>query len=182
MDFLVAAGQTYWQIMPLGHQLRGHPTHHTAFARNVGLISPKSWSNQDGSLSPTFGAVGAFVGIDAARLADGLRTFKGIKRRLETDQGLRHDYEAIVASRSPWLDDYALFVALKDAHEGAPWTSWSRKLATREPRTIARARREHADRIEEQRFLQYSLRQWRDSKTMRTSAASDPRNLPIFVA
>ncbi len=193
VDFLVAAGQTYWQIMPLcPPSYGGSPYASTsAFAGNISLISPEKLV-ESGLLAESDlpeAIVRTPDVVDFAKIESTKRrwlepAFRTFKRRLETDGGLTHDYESILASRSPWLDDYALFVALKDAHEGAPWTSWSRKLATREPRAIARARREHADRIEEQRFLQYLFfRQWWDLKDHANQrGVRILGDLPIFVA
>ena len=55
-----------------------------------------------------------------------------------------------------WLDDYALFVALKDAYNGAGWTSWDAALVRREPAALADAHRSLADVIEQERHMKCS--------------------------
>src|SRR5262245_31296154 len=174
VDFLAAAGQSFWQIMPLGPpSYGGSPYASTsAFAGNIALISPEKLvvsgllteSDLHEASDFTPGAVD-FAKVESTKRRWLERGFGAFRDRLKTDAALKHHYESLVASLAPWLDDYALFAAMKDVHEGAPWTSWSPRLATREPRAIARARREHADRIEEQRFFQYLFfSQWRDLK------------------
>jgi 4-alpha-glucanotransferase len=83
-----------------------------------------------------------------------------------------------------WLDDYALYAALKDAHDGAPWTDWNDALVHRDPDALARAREEHATAIRRHVFWQYLFqRQW--SAVQAYCHARDIRifgDLPIYVA
>src|SRR5262249_7066006 len=104
--------------------------------------------------------------------------------RVQGDQGLRQDYERVLAAASSWLDDYALFAALKDRHDGASWWTWEAALAHREPGALAEARRELADGIAAHRFFQYLfLRQWLDLKGhANAQGVKVIGDVPMFVA
>jgi len=83
-----------------------------------------------------------------------------------------------------WLDDYALFMALKGAHAGAPWVEWERELVERQPAALAAARRDLAGPILAHQFMQFQFfRQWADLKryanARRIQIIGD---VPIFVA
>jgi 4-alpha-glucanotransferase len=74
---------------------------------------------------------------------------------------LRAEYAAFLARERGWLDDFALFMALKSANGGAAWTDWPPELALRERGAMDRAADELADAIEQQRFRQFLFsRQW----------------------
>ena len=60
--------------------------------------------------------------------------------------------------QSGWLEDYALFMALKDAHGGRSWSEWEPKLAMREPKALEEARKELAEEVRFYQFLQYLFR------------------------
>ena len=83
-----------------------------------------------------------------------------------------------------WLEDFTLFMALKDSHSGAPWTEWGEGLARRQPEALARARRDLATMVEDHALQQYWFHlQW---TTLRDQARQlDVRlvgDLPIYVA
>jgi len=193
IDFLAGAGQSFWQVMPLGPPDQGGSPYAStsAFAGNVSLISPERLLEHrllaESSLHET--AEPASDRVDHAKAAAHKRrlleqAFQTFKRRIRGDGDLRRDYEDIVESLSSWLDDYALYAALKDAHGSADWRAWSPGLALRQPEAVAAARRDLADRIEEQRFFQYVFaRQWLDLKRHANRAGIRIiGDLPIFVA
>ena len=60
-----------------------------------------------------------------------------------------------MSAQAAWLDDYALFMALKDAHEGASWQTWESDLVLRTPAALAKARRMCANNIGRQKFAQF---------------------------
>jgi 4-alpha-glucanotransferase len=173
-------------------RLRGSPYASTsAFAGNISLISPEKLvesafliqSDLDETIDLAPGPVDfAKVECHKRRLLE--RAFHTFSDRLQADGDLRSDYATVVDSLSTWLEDYALYAALKDAHEGSEWCSWSAELAMREQDAIAQARRDLAERIEEQRFFQYLFfRQWLDLKRHANQAGIRILgDLPIFVA
>src|SRR6056297_388904 len=71
------------------------------------------------------------------------------------DPGAREAFATFERDHAEWLDDYALFMALKDAHGGRPWNAWDEGLRDRHPDTLARARDEHADAVRRHRTWQF---------------------------
>lgn len=92
------------------------------------------------------------------------------------------DYEEF--RQRPWLDDYAAFAALKEAHGQIPWTDWDEDLALRKPRALASARRRLTNEIERHRVIQYLFfRQWEKLRSACHAAGIGLiGDLPIFVA
>ena len=73
----------------------------------------------------------------------------------------RDAFDAFCRNTCAWLDEFALFMALKEAHNNVMWTLWERALALREPTAIERVRNELRDEIECNKFIQYEFeRQW----------------------
>ena len=93
-------------------------------------------------------------------------------------------YQAFVGSHVGWLEDYALFMALKQAHGGSAWTDWERGVASRDPDALARSRAQLADSIEHYRVEQYLFySQWGAlHKAARSRGISIMGDLPIYVA
>jgi 4-alpha-glucanotransferase len=193
VDFLAAAGQTFWQIMPLGPTGYGGSPYATtsAFAGNVSLVSPEGLlasgllDDSDLERLPSFAESHVGHGEVAASKRTLLeKAFHHFKGRRPGDRVLRRDYERILAPVSGWLEDYALYAALKDCHDGAAWWTWEPALARREPTALATARRDLGDSIEAHRFFQYVfLRQWlelRDYANRRGLRVIG--DVPIFVA
>ncbi len=74
---------------------------------------------------------------------------------------LRDEFEQFAAERADWLDDYALFMALKDTRPGTTWNRWPRELARREPAALAQARARLQERVSFHKFTQFVFyRQW----------------------
>src|SRR5690606_26969464 len=96
----------------------------------------------------------------------------------------RVDYDAFCAAEAEWLDDFALFMALKDAHGGAPWNQWEMPLRSRQPDAVAQARKEHAAAIHAHKFNQWLFyRQWQRLKDYANAAnIRIMGDIPIFVA
>src|SRR5262249_39133077 len=73
------------------------------------------------------------------------------------------DFAAFWRAEAGWLDDFALFMALKEAAGGKSWHLWERDLRERAPEALARARTELAAEVSHHRFAQYLFfKQWRD--------------------
>src|SRR5690606_3672751 len=81
------------------------------------------------------------------------RSFERLKAG--ADQELAAAFERFKAENSAWLDDYALFMALKEAHGGVSWNEWPAELRSRDASALERARAEHAAGIEMQQYLQF---------------------------
>src|ERR1044071_1546326 len=140
-DFLVAAGQSLWQVLPLGPTGYGDSPYacYSAFAGNTSLISPEQLVN-DGLLdsAPASASKTQLLG----------RAYERYTKT--TDTTLRSAFETFAQHHAQWLDDYALFRALKDAHGGVAWNEWEPSLIRRTPSAIARARDELREAVEAQ--------------------------------
>ena len=193
VDFLADAGQTLWQIMPLGPPGYGGSPYNciSAFAGNVTLVSPAELvtagllDETDVDDPPAFPADVMDQGKVIAYKRELLeKAFHRFRARVSSDAALARDYERVLALAASWLDDYALFAALKDDHGGAVWSEWERPLAHRDPAALAAARRALAERVEAHRFFQYVfLSQWLE--LTRYAHAQGVRiigDMPIFVA
>ncbi|HEY8148644.1 MAG TPA: 4-alpha-glucanotransferase, partial [Vicinamibacteria bacterium] len=190
IDRLHAAGQRWWQALPLGPTGYGNSPYQalSSFAGN-GLILSPDWLIEDGLLE-----AGAVLGRSRPNGAidyDAVTPFKhGLlakawsRFRAGARADLRPEYERFRNEQAFWLDDYALFRALKAAFGGAYYLEWPAELVRREPAVLDRARRERRDEIDQVSFAQFLL--FRQGE--RLKAHAQRRNvrligdLPFFVS
>ncbi|MCB0075516.1 MAG: 4-alpha-glucanotransferase, partial [Caldilineaceae bacterium] len=161
----------------------------SAFAGNTLLIS-LPWLAGDGLLDndslatpPRFS--GDQVDFDAVRAYKMPRLHEAFSRfRRGAAPQLRNDFEAYQAEQAHWLDDYALFMALKDAHESAAWNTWPAELAQRQPAALAAASELHRAAIAFHRFTQFLVdRQWKEvHRYANDCGVQIMGDIPIFVA
>lgn len=191
VDFLHRSQTGLWQVLPLGPTGYGDSPYQcfSAFAGNPYLISPQLLL-QEGLLHsddlialPPFPAdrvdYGMVIPWKLGVLDRAWQRFS-----LQGDSVLRAEFTAFCEQQSPWLDDFALFMALKEAHSGAPWPTWERALRRREPQALQAARRDLATAIERQAFRQFLFfRQWRALKVYANQHnVKIIGDIPIFVA
>ncbi len=167
MDRLVAAGQTWWQVLPLGPTGYAHSPYQalSSFAGNTALVSPDGLV-EDGLLRADDAAGGPFpadhVDYDAVlpfkeRLLE--RSWRNFRAGARPD--LREPFERFCRERAARLDDVALFLALKAKHGQSPYWDWPAELVRREPRALEAARKELAGNLDRIRFDQFTIfRQW----------------------
>jgi 4-alpha-glucanotransferase len=191
VDFLSSSGQSLWQILPLAPPGYGNSPYQSfsAFAGNTLLVSPDRLV-EDGLLGKR--DIEVDTGFSADRIEFGKvidfkngllkKAFENFKRK--GSAGLRQDFEHFFDFAAAWLDDYALFAALKDEHGGAAWNTWGPPLARREESALAAARARLGDDIEAQKFYQYLFfRQWLKLKAYsRSRGVKIIGDMPIFVA
>ena len=193
VDFLVAAGQNLWQVLPLGPTGYGDSPYacYSAFAGNTLLVSPEKLF-QDGLLDrsdlknfqPTAESLRTVDFGAAHQVKDGLLHRAYERYTKTTDTTLRSAFETFAQEQAHWLEDYALFRALKDAHGGLAWNEWEPSLIRRTSTALERARENLRQQIEAHMFYQFLFfRQWTALKSYcnerRISIVGD---LPIFVA
>ena len=163
VDLLHEAGQSWWQALPLGPTGYGNSPYQalSSFAGNALLISPDDLI-EDRLLHASDGAGQAFsakvVDYDAViPFKHGLleTAWRNFRAGARTD--VRPAYEQFCAEQAHWLDDYALFRALKARYQGAQYLKWPTELVQRRPAALAQARRELAKRIDFARFAQFVL-------------------------
>ena len=164
VDFLSRAGQTYWQILPLSPTGYGDSPYQafSTFAGNHYLIDIDQLIGQ--GLLMQEEADELSWGEDETRVDFGLLYENRTKllycayKRFVPDGG----YKRFVMENQDWLDDYALFMALKEHFRGKPWQSWSLCLMMRLPAVLDTYRQELRDTIEFHHFLQYIFfQQWK---------------------
>lgn len=181
VDWLATAGFSVWQMLPVG------PTHHdrspyqsfSVHAGNSQLISLDRL-RQRGWLSNAEG--------DGGDDPEGFRqraleaAYRGFKRSADTDDRLA--YEVFVKESAHWLEDYALFQALRSDQQERPWWEWPAGLRARHTGALTAARERLAAAVDQQRFEQYLFfSQWwalRDHAGARGVKLFG--DLPIFVA
>jgi 4-alpha-glucanotransferase len=190
-SWLAQAGQRWWQTLPVNPMdSSGSPYQSpSAFAGEPLFISLERLG-EDGWLEA--GDLSDFVSGTAAQAdphkAAALR-WPLLRKAWRAFQELRPPaaaaaFEDFCEEQSVWLEDYALFAALKRDHQGRPWTQWEPAYRDRQAPAMEQARRLHADEIGLHRFLQWQFhRQWLALK----SAANDNGigligDVPIFVA
>ena len=190
LDFLKDAGQTLWQVFPLGPTGYGDSPYQcfSAFAGNPLLISPDKLK-EEGFLSdeeivipphsdPKRVDYGPVIEYKKAILIKAYNNFKN------NSNGLGDEFEKFCSTHKEWLDDFALFMASKDYHQGAVWSSWDKGLVLREPEALNEWRNKLSNEIKYHQFVQFIFfRQW---KALRNYANENGikiiGDMPIFIA
>jgi 4-alpha-glucanotransferase len=189
VDFLVESNQQIWQILPLGPTGYGDSPYQcfSAMAGNPLLISLEMLQVQ-GLLSvddlfnpPNFPLsidFGWVIHIKMPLLQKACDTF-----RAQPDPQKYKAFEAFCQSVD-WLEDFALFMALKEIHRGASWQTWEPEIAQRKPEAIAHKRQELAAEIFYHKFLQFEFaQQWSTLKQYANEKGIQILgDLPIYVA
>jgi 4-alpha-glucanotransferase len=181
VDFLCSCGVGLWQTLPLG------PTHEdlspyqclSVHAGNFRLISLQSLQElgwlDDARLDES-------RGLDAQRKVRLLAAYNGFQRKASEDE--RKAFASFIQEHSRWLDDYALYEALRAEHGGRAWYHWPQRIRDRTPRALEIERKRLASPMEQARFEQFLFyRQWGQLRRY----ANDRGvllfgDIPIFVA
>jgi 4-alpha-glucanotransferase len=191
VDWLVSAGQTLWQILPLAGIGPGNSPYmsNSAFAGNVLLIDLAELHSQgwlaDAALLPLPGVNPAQVNFAAMypfrmqRLAQAAAAFAQHGTLAQ-----RADFAAFAHEHKDWLHDYSLFMSLCEAQNWCDWCEWAPGLVQREETALAAARTEHAQRIDFWEFCQWRFfRQWMQLKRYANNKGIEViGDTPIFIA
>jgi 4-alpha-glucanotransferase len=168
VDRLADAGQNWWQMLPLGPTGFGNSPYQSpsSFGGNTLLISPERLV-EDGLLREEDCAGASFpVGeIDfeaVTRFKEPLLGMAWSNFRAGARADLQPAFDKFRQDHAFWLDDFALYMALKARHQGAAYQEWPADLVRRNPAALAAARKELADALDAVRFRQFLAgRQWR---------------------
>jgi len=168
VDFLAAAGQSYWQVLPLSPTGYADSPYQTlsAFAGNPMLISPEKLvevghlSAADLEEAPSFPNKRVDFG-PVIRYKTSLLNQAFSRFRAQAPAGQQAAFSRFCEEQAFWLDDFALFMALKETHELRPWHEWEPEVVTRQPGALARWQESLADEIENQKYRQWQFfEQW----------------------
>ncbi len=186
VDKLHRAGQTYWQILPLGPTGYGDSPYQSfsSFAGNPyfidldtlageGLLSREELESIDFGSDETR--------VDYAKEYENRYT---VLRKAYAAFKPGAEFDEFCSMNAYWLDDYSLFMALKNAHDGAGWQDWEDDIRLRRPEALEESRKKHADDIRFHKFLQYEfsthwkrLKEYANSKDIRIIG-----DIPIYVS
>jgi 4-alpha-glucanotransferase len=190
-NFLSDAGQSLWQVLPLGPTGYGDSPYacYSAFAGNTLLVSPDQLVT-DGLLTES--DLASIASLPAGEIdfekvhqsKDAILQMAYDNYKHSTGGTLRERFEAFIQENASWLDDYALFRALKTANGGVAWHEWKQPVVRREPAALVRAREVLKEEIDAHKFFQFLFfRQWYALKAYcNEHGISLVGDIPIFVA
>jgi 4-alpha-glucanotransferase len=167
-DFLARTNQRLWQVLPLGPVGFGASPYSSTstFAGNPLLISPEPLVEYglltEDDLEPPTELPDAYVDYERVESRK-MNVLQTAFERFEADRSVASDADLrqFRTDHADWLDDYALYAALKEAYDGAPWMEWDASLVRRDPDALERAQTRHEDVIRKHVFWQYLFhRQW----------------------
>ena len=193
LEALARMGQKLWQVLPLGPTGYGNSPYQSlsSFAGNPLLISFDALV-RDGVLSPKDLAMvpefpddkinwGPVIEVRNAILRHAAQRFLA---QCEASPVQRGAFENFCEDEREWLDDWAMFIALKNSFHLRPWTEWPRAIALREEIAMAEVMVSQEAEIEEAKALQFLFyRQW--GKVRKRAAELGVRiigDIPIFAA
>jgi len=191
VDFLKSAGQTYWQVLPLSPTGYGDSPYQglSALGGNPMLISPDRLVKL-GHLTPE--DLCGLPDLPAERVDFGPvircktdllnRAFAGFRAQAPASQ--KQAFDRFCGEHVSWLEDAALFMALKQTNDLRPWHEWESGAATREPKALKRCREELSAEIDHQKYLQWQFfEQWLSLKRYANGQGVQIiGDIPIFVA
>lgn len=175
VDWLVSAGVTVWQLLPLGppHGDRSPYLCLSAHAGDPALIG-QQWLVDQGWYEPAAPPV--------PRRQQLRQVYQDFIQNADPEQ--QREYQTFIETNRHWLDDYALFITLWQHHQKCSWTDWPTPLRDREPVAIAQASEQWSDAITEIKFTQFLFfRQWGEIREYaRQRGILLFGDMPLFVA
>ena len=191
VDFLKAAGQRYWQMLPIGPTGYGNSPYQafSAFAGNPYLIDLKTLVD-DGLLAESDYVTVCNTGTDSdsvdfeaiipQKMAALKKAYEASKANLEVTQ----EVEVFSKQNEIWLEDYSLFMAIKTEKEQVSWQEWETPLKLRQPDVLEAYKQRLADEIGYWKFLQYIFySQWMKLKAYANECGIKIiGDIPIYVA
>ncbi|WP_042257045.1 4-alpha-glucanotransferase [Butyrivibrio proteoclasticus] len=194
VDFLEKAGQRYWQILPLGPTSYGDSPYQSfsTFAGNpyfiditelisLGLLTREEADKYD------FGESDEYIDYEKmykSRFRLLMSAFENLDKATNA-KTIRKEFEDFKkSSDNDWLQDYSLFMALKNANGGRSWNTWEEGIRLRKKEAIKEALVKYADEVEFYSFLQFLfLKQWSALKAYANGKGIEIiGDIPIYVA
>ncbi|MDE7433034.1 MAG: 4-alpha-glucanotransferase [Lachnospiraceae bacterium] len=187
IDGLKKAHQSYWQILPLGPTSYGDSPYQSfsTFAGNPYFIDleeliKEGLLDREECEECDFGDDERY--IDYGKIYES--RFGILWSAFERFDKRQKEYIDFVNSNSYWLEDYSLYMAIKDSYEGLMWTEWEEDIKLRKPEAMEKYKEELADDIEFYNFIQYEfIKQWSSLKKYANEAGIKIiGDIPIYVA
>jgi len=188
IDKLKEAGQSYWQILPLGPTGYGDSPYQSfsTFAGNPYFIDPedliaRGYVTREQCEAYDFGD--ALGEIDYEKIYRS--RFKLLQEAYESSKiGESAEFQEFVRQNAFWLEEYALYMAVKDSFDSVCWVEWEEDIRLRRPEAMAEYRRKLAKEIESYQFQQYLFQlQWEKLKNYANErGVKIIGDIPIYVA
>ena len=187
-DFLKKAGQRYWQILPLGQTSYGDSPYQSfsAFAGNPyfidfdmlekdGLLNKNDYSEINFGTNPEFIDYGILFNEKMKVLRISFENFK-LKENIE--------FKTFKEEEASWLEDYALFMAVKAKFDLKSSQTWEDDIRLRKEKAIIKYKKQLSDEINYWSFLQYEFfKQWKNLKSYINKLGIEViGDIPIYVA
>ncbi len=191
LDFLAHSGQQFWQVLPLGPTGFGNSPYmcYSALAGNPLLISLEILRDEGFLPAEDLWHVPEFPSdrinydwVISYKLPLLHKACTGFLQHAKPEQ--QEKFVAFCQAKASWLDDYALFMALKAANDGKGWYEWAPELAQRSPSAIAQWTEKLQADITFHKFLQFAFfSQWSHLKTYANERGIQIiGDIPIYVA
>lgn len=187
-DFLAGAGQRYWQVLPVGPTGYGDSPYQSfsTFALNpyfidFDMLRDEGYLEKSDYEGIVWGGDERYVDYGTLYI-ERHKVFAKLQERFEKRSP--SDFDEFCKTNASWLDDYALFMAIKDAHKGAAFGTWEDDIRLRRPDALNAWREKCAVRIRYYKILQYfACKQWAAFKAYVTRAGLEIiGDVPIYVA
>ncbi len=191
IDFLAEGFQKLWQVLPLGPTGYGNSPYlcYSALAGNPLLISleklrDNGWlTDEDLNQLPEFPV--EYVDYELV-IATKMPLLLKANNNFQANPSpqVKEKFKQFCSKNQEWLDDYSLFMAIKETNHGASWHKWEKSIANREQDTVKRWKTRLKDKINFQKFLQFQFfSQWQELKKYANHRGiSILGDLPIYVA
>ncbi len=188
IDKLVEAGQSYWQILPLGPTGYGDSPYQSfsTFAGNPYFIDPedliaRGYVTKEQCEAYDFGENSQYIDYEKIYRS----RFKLLWKAYENSNiGTEPEFQSFVQENACWLEDYALYMAVKDSFGSVCWVEWDEDIKLRRPEAMAEYREKLVKEVEFYQFQQYLFHaQWSRLKAYANGkGVKIIGDIPIYVA
>lgn len=188
VDRLKEAGQKYWQILPLGPTGYGDSPYQSfsTYAGNPYFIDlealiEKKWLTEQECLACDFGDNASYIDYEKIYNC----RFDLLRKAFENSSIEKDpDFKTFVSENTDWLEDYALYMAVKVGFDNVCWVEWDEDIKLRKPAAMKKYRKEYAKEILFYQFQQYLFRtQWLKLKAYANEQGIEIiGDIPIYVA
>ena len=171
-DFLHRSGQKYWQLLPLNptEQGQGHSPYSSISSRagNTLFISPDLLANEglltyEEMQQYIFPAEKKIDFAEAERIKNEIFEKAWTNFLADAGHGLQHEFKKFCKKESDWLDDFALYMLLKQQNKYEPWFQWKNEFKFREKHELQKLLSDNKEQIEKIRWLQFLFaKQWHE--------------------